>query len=84
MINNETNKYIFINIINVEWFETLGYFSKIKYVDINKKNINTVVMYFESKRQSIRRNNENNEEYIFPQLSDSFKKYAVLWIPWSK
>ena len=76
MINNETNKYIFINIINVEWFETLGYISKIKYVDINKKNINTIVLYFESKRQSIRRNNENNEEYIFPQLSDSFKKYA--------
>jgi len=46
----------------VEWFETLGYFSKIKYVDINKKNINTMVLYFESKRQNIRRNNENNEE----------------------
>jgi|TARA_X000001036_G_scaffold7078_1_gene6415 hypothetical protein len=46
----------------VEWFETLGYFSKIKYVDINKKNINTMVLYFESKRHNIRRNNENNEE----------------------
>jgi len=46
----------------VEWFETLGYFSKIKYVDINKKNINTMVLYCESKRQNIRRNNENNEE----------------------
>ena len=46
----------------MEWFEILGYYAKIKYVVINKKNINTIYLYFESKRQSIRRNNENNEE----------------------
>ena len=75
-VNDENNKYIFMNIINVEWFETLGYLSKIKYVDINRNNINTTYLYFESKSKVIRRNNENNEEYIFPQLSDSFRKYA--------
>ena len=44
------------------WSFKEAYFSKIKYVDINKKNINIMVLYFESKRHNIRRNNENNEE----------------------
>ena len=76
MGNDENNKYIFTNNINVEWFETLGYFSKIKNVDINRKNINTMYLYFETKRQSTRMTNENTEEYIFSHFSDSFRKYA--------
>ena len=45
-------------------------------LDINRNNINTMYLYFETKRQSTRMTNENTEEYIFSHFSDSFRKYA--------
>jgi len=64
---------MFTNNINVEWFETFGYLSKIKYVEKNKNTKNNVFLYFESKRQRIRIINENDDEIIFIHFSDSFR-----------